>query len=418
MKKVLILMISVVIMIGLTACGKPEPQVETVEEKIIPEYSVNIVFDCTENILFNRYDINVYMDDEKLGIIDHGTEKEFSVILKEGSHTLKLTESDDSSVNGYVDFVVNGDMSLKYEIYCTNDQVEIELIPELTPPFNSENYENEKYKKILKSFEDAGFVEIKGNPLKDLTVDNLDQKYIVEKISIDGITEFSVDDTFYPESEVEISYHSPKEINPPGTYYNLEDENYEGIVERFKKAGFINIEVKSVAVDADSYEDDNNVKEISIGDDDTFYSDDLFPFDSTVIITYYEAPVALTIENSPELKDVLSVKDPYDPIVEKFAIGHYGDIIEFDGNIAYMSKHGDYSTRYDLLIYADDYSETSSIGPSFQFIDVNYYDLNLTGDNVPDYVERGDNLHIIAEVGKYNESSGNVELIPISIEVR
>jgi len=95
-----------------------------------------------------------------------------------------------------------------------------------------------------------------------------------------------------------------------------------------------------------------------------------------------------------------------------------GRTIEFDGNIAYMSFHENYDTRYDFLIYAGDYSEDSANGsPAMQIKDVNFYDLHLTGDNVPEAIGTGDNLHIIAKVDDFINDY-LIILKPISSEIR
>ena len=96
----------------------------------------------------------------------------------------------------------------------------------------------------------------------------------------------------------------------------------------------------------------------------------------------------------------------------------YTRTIEFDGNVAYVSPHEGYNTRFDYLVYAGDYSETTVSGPSFQFEDVNYYDLHLEGDNVPDTFGVGLNIHVIAEIEEYDSGSGLFKLTPVAITIR
>lgn len=128
----------------------------------------------------------------------------------------------------------------------------------------------------------------------------------------------------------------------------------------------------------------------------------------------------LTIENSKDLAAVLKVKDDCSATVASFASKHKGRIIAFDGNIAYMSRHDNYKTRYDILVNAGDYSKTSSIGPSFQFRDVNITnDLHLTGVDIPDSIGIGDNIHVVAQVGNFDSIGGCLfYLDPISTRVR
>jgi Domain of unknown function (DUF4839)/PASTA domain len=127
----------------------------------------------------------------------------------------------------------------------------------------------------------------------------------------------------------------------------------------------------------------------------------------------------LTVKNNKDLAALLAVTDDCSDTIEGFAAKYIGRTIEFDGNIAYMNNHGDYKTRYDILVNAGNYSKTSSIGPNFQFKDVNIVnDLHLTGSNIPDSVSTGDNLHVIAQVEDYNSTQCLFFLEPVSTKVR
>jgi len=83
-----------------------------------------------------------------------------------------------------------------------------------------------------------------------------------------------------------------------------------------------------------------------------------------------------------------------------------------------MNNHGNYKTRYDILVSAGDDSESSAIGPAFQFQDVGIFELHLTGSNIPDHVGKGDNLHIVAQVEDFNSTQCLFFLKPVSTEVR
>ena len=115
---------------------------------------------------------------------------------------------------------------------------------------------------------------------------------------------------------------------------------------------------------------------------------------------------------------MLSLKDEFDPSIAEFASKYQGRAIEFDGNVAYVSSHEGYSTRFDYLIYAGDYSGSIVSGPSFQFEDVNYYDLHLEGDNVPDSFEVGLNIHVVAKIEQYDSGAGLFKLDPVKITIR
>ena len=126
----------------------------------------------------------------------------------------------------------------------------------------------------------------------------------------------------------------------------------------------------------------------------------------------------LTTENNAELAAVLTVKAEFDPIYKAFAEKYAGRTIEFDGNIANMAFNANYKTRYDILIYAGNYSKTTTIGPSFKFDDVGIYDLHLTGSKIPENISEGQNFRFTARVEKYDENSQLFFLDPVSVKVR
>lgn len=126
----------------------------------------------------------------------------------------------------------------------------------------------------------------------------------------------------------------------------------------------------------------------------------------------------LTVENCPDLAELLTLKDEFDPKIKIFMRTYIAKTIEFDGNIAALSNHDSDTTRYDMLIYAGDYSETSVSGPCFQFADVNLQDMGIDGIVLPDYIFVGSNVHIIARVGFYDSETGLFRLGPISVAER
>ena len=123
----------------------------------------------------------------------------------------------------------------------------------------------------------------------------------------------------------------------------------------------------------------------------------------------------LTKENCSDLAALLALRDPVDPSVPIFANKYKGQVIEFDGCVTNMAHHGNYKTRWDVLLGAGDFDENHAWGPNFRLTDVNFYDMNVTGG---DSVYAGLNVHVVAEVGEYNPISGLFELEIISMQIR
>jgi len=125
----------------------------------------------------------------------------------------------------------------------------------------------------------------------------------------------------------------------------------------------------------------------------------------------------LTDDNNEEFAALLAVPDYCDETIAPFAAEHGGRTIEFDGSVANMANHGDYDTRYDILVSPGNKGTESTVGPAFKFEDVNVFDLNLVGAK-PDTVGEGDRFRFVAEVVKYNPNQCLLFLAPVSTRVR
>lgn len=246
-------------------------------------------------------------------------------------------------------------------------------------------------------------------------------------------------------------------INLPMSSNELKDTNYQDVVAKFENAGFTNVQTKVIDDLVFGWlTKDGEIEEVLVDGYATFSTDSRYPADIEIVVSYHTFPAdeeeeaaesltpeptveaepteiaqsteeaqssveeeIITVDNNEEFAAILNTKDLGDQIIKEFALKYAGRIIEFDGNIAYMSYHGNYTTRYDFLISPWDYSETSISGPNFKFEDVSVvFDLNMIGDDVPDYIGIGDNLHFVAKIINYDETSQLFYLDPISTEVR
>ncbi|WP_416246471.1 DUF4839 domain-containing protein [Clostridium sp. HCS.1] len=243
---------------------------------------------------------------------------------------------------------------------------------EAKTPSGSSVQKGRDYNEVVDDFKSKGFKNIKIEKIEDLITGWVTKDGEVEEVSVGGDADYSADEWVSEDIEVIIKYHTFKE------------KDTESATEPKVK-------------------DTENTTEPKVEDD---------------LDVNKTSEEILTVDNCKDLSDILSTKDEFDSRIKDFAQKYEGKTIEFDGNTAYVSKHGDYKTRFDYLIYAGDYSETTASGPSFQFSNVNYSDLHLTGDNVPDTFGVGLNIRIVAVVGEYDENSGLFQLKPLSIKMR
>jgi hypothetical protein len=260
-------------------------------------------------------------------------------------------------------------------------------------PISDDDLKDANYQDVVAKFENAGFTNVQTEVIDDLILGWFTKDGEVDEVSVDGFTTFSRHSRYPADIEIVVSYHTfPMDEEEEAAESSTAESTVEA--EPTVKAE-PTVEAEPI-VEAKPTEKAQSTEETQSSAEEEI----------------------ITVENNEEFAEVLNTKDPGDQIIEEFAVKYAGRTIEFDGNIAYMSNHGDYTTRYDFLISPWDYSETSVSGPNFKFEDCNVFDLNLIGDNVPDAIGMGDNLHFIAKIIKYNETSQLFHLDPISTEVR
>lgn len=241
---------------------------------------------------------------------------------------------------------------------------------------------------------------------------------------------------------------SSTKVSTPSSSKEFEGEHFQDVVNSLTKAGFTDVEPKGLEDLITGWlKKDGSVESVAIDGSNTFANGSSHPKDAKVIVSYHsfkpgedgaevtESPKVpesasttespnptageetLTVANNKDLALLLASTDPFD-VAKEFVAKYQGRTIEFDGNIGNMLMHGNYKTRYDILINSGDFNGPAT-GPNFQFNDVNIVtDLNLTGPNVPETISEGMNLHIIAKVEKYNTGGDLLLLEPVSTKVR
>lgn len=233
----------------------------------------------------------------------------------------------------------------------------------------------------------------------------------------------------------------PTGIQVPASSSDLKRQNFENVTTTFREAGFTRIETEVLDDLITGWlTKDGSVEQVAINGNTSFSSGDRFPADARVVITYHTfpetepspdatpstpapseaSPIAtaqapdsptptpepetITVDNNPEFAELLQASSSDVPRITVFAEKYAGRLIEFDGNVAYMTNYRTYKTRYDILITDGDYDPDSSKGPDFKFENVNpSYSLHFTNPDHSGTIGIGTNLRIVAEVGSYKD---------------
>lgn len=356
------------------------------DAKIVIKYhayakcKVAIHIDFVPNLMFDKYDVQFFVDDDDSQAISHGEDKDFTFELDPGKHNLNFVDKDDSAVTGTMELNVENDLNAGYVIRCKGDRIEIEQdyienvgsVEEDEVMLSSDTTEflNSNYKEVKKKLEEMGFTNISVKPVYDIVL-GLTNEESLNTISIDGKEDAKRGDVFDKNVKVVLTYHMKEEDNPD----KKETETTEKrAVEKTK----------------------NTEKDI------------------TKENTEQETEERLTVDNCAELKEILENKADNDPTYAVFSSKYRDRIIEFDGRIDYVSHHDSFKTRWDILVSAGDYDSNHQVGPVFQFSDVTLSEFETDLDEI----KSGMNVHIVAKVGEYNSDNYLFVLKPIEVTGR
>jgi len=329
------------------------------------------------------------------------------------------------------------------------DSIENETTVPVEVVLQNVEFNGVKYYDVYNSLENNGFTNITVTPLDDLSSADKEIDDVVDHITIGGNSIFSIGDTYMSNVAICIYYHNIDMLFAPFSCDEL-DENalFEDVEKQFENAGFTNVKGEPIEDLVFGWlTKDGEIEEILINGNIEFDDIDMFPFDVEIVIKYHTFPSSesnavetnskekdnietssnvdsestteiLTADNNAELAAILSFCSDDYTIVEEFATKYKDSIIEFDGNVAYMNNHGDYTTRFDILIGTGDYDENSMRGPGFQFRDVNANDMDIETLWLEDYLQIGDNIHVVAKVVAFDANSQLFLLDPISVVVK
>lgn len=101
---------------------------------------VSLHIDFNSNLLFNTYDVELWIDDCYEDTMSHGEDSDFEFLVKAGSHMLSFVSEKDSGIDGSVTLVIDGDTNLNYQIACYSENVVVrEISVEVLECFTSDH---------------------------------------------------------------------------------------------------------------------------------------------------------------------------------------------------------------------------------------------------------------------------------------
>lgn len=407
-----------------TATNTPAPAAKEVVK-------VTFEIECESNLIFNTYDLKVLFNEKQIGRLEHGEIDLFTTEIEAGIYTLELRSVESDSVNGAVIVNVENESTFKYIVSCHGSEVEISTLEKINAPIIVADLGTQEYTDVKQSFLDAGFTNVKVNEIKDLSITERDKNRLVSNITVDDISDYTKEDSFFEDAAVVITYRTPQKITMVKNSLDYEGMNYQDVKKELEDLGFVNIEISSQETTDMNY-NNGEVYDVNVLSIFNFSIGEEYEYDTTIRVKYYivneptNAPTQtpaptkaanITVDNNAEFASLMRMENFDDAdSLRQFSNMHRGDVIEFEGCIVVVVPHKDYNTRFDVLLIGGDYDANRTVtGPVFWYENVNYYDMNVIGS---DTVTQGMNFRVVAKIDNFNEEGCCIMLDPVSMEYR
>ncbi len=392
-------------------------------------YSTQIKVKCEKNLVLSTYDVEIFVDDTSIATLDHGDEGSWDRSITQGSHTLKICKKGDTSVDGTKVFTISAESVIECTVSTTSTQVQIKDFSCLTKEA-AKKAEEEAEKKMQEEeqakLESQQFVSDGTGATHSVHFSVSSSKNVLfSKYNInfylDGSLIKTVEqgETTEWDQELEGGKHTVR-------FASADDDSVDGMqaftvsAESYLSCT-LSCSSDKVAIGNFSFETQlerdqaaEEAKRREAAEAEAAKQKEAAEAEAKAKQEAEAAEKAkvLTVDNCEDLANLLTSSSSD---ASSFAAAYSGRTIEFDGNIADMSSHNGAKTRFDVLIYAGDYSEESARGPHMQYKDVNYYNMGASGI---DSVQMGLNVRIRAKVGSYNASADILSLTPVSMTAR
>lgn len=200
----------------------PNSDIKVVTHRPYEKHKLNIEIDFIPNLIFSTYDVELKIG-ENTKTLEHGKDAKFEYNLKQGKYTLTFSNVESRSVKGTAEIDLTGDTKVAYTISCHRDKISVETKyienqgnvgeNEAMVPSSASDCKYENYKDIEKAFKKAGFSNIKTKILYDI-VWGWTSEGEVDKVSVNGKSDFKRGDVFAKDAPVVITYHMKEEDDP------------------------------------------------------------------------------------------------------------------------------------------------------------------------------------------------------------
>lgn len=374
-------------------------EADTGDTAPVATYQLYIDVTSEDNLLFHTYAMDLYLDEKKIGTVeDGGALTRLISKVTEGRHELSAYKTSDRDVYATQWIDVDQDMTFRSQISHGSD-IEFEdsetiagvedaalKVPEVTGLVLSD---------ALEQLDSAGFVNVSAEPDEDIW-DEDNWTVVSQNIGAGVTTDKNAEITLTCVKTDTLTASSDEEDDDSDSTSDPDSAAESSGQESQKDTG---TEDQTDGQKEDSQPEAPTPEEPS------------------------EAPSATTTQenitaaNNPDFAALIDDGRYSEEDCIRFGEKYRGRNIEFDCCVADMQNHESYTTRYDFLLYAGDYSTETVPGPPFRITNKNAsYDLHWGDDT--ESIGRGTNLHLIATIDGYDADRCYFEITPVQTTSR
>jgi hypothetical protein len=160
----------------------------------------------------------------------------------------------------------------------------------VTVPFGADDFIDEHLYPVFSIFKRAGFTNIQSYSIKDIDQYNVGFSYQVEKVEIDGDSNFKQGTAFPKNAPISITYREKKEIEMPYSARDLKRQNYTLVANKLKDLGFTEVcGLKINDLKLGWIIEEGSVEDVCI-DEGRYYpikKKSMYPYDQKIVISYH-----------------------------------------------------------------------------------------------------------------------------------
>ena len=187
------------------------------------KFNVKVNIDFLSNLLFDKYRVEFYVDDDSIKTLDHGEDYAGEMRLKAGTHKFCFKKAEDGSVEGEEDIEITSNSEVNITISCKTDHVAVSVDDiyresdvgenQIRISFTSSDYFGKDYKEVVSELQSMGFTNITEQPLYDIVL-GITKEGSADFVSINGSTDYKKGDIFEKNAAVIVPYHLNEEDDP------------------------------------------------------------------------------------------------------------------------------------------------------------------------------------------------------------